>query len=77
MRILHLISQHPESTGSGFYLQNVIRQAAAAGHRSYLVAGISDNQLPSLDGIDPTDCRFVSCGGESSPSACCGAVLEG
>jgi glycosyltransferase involved in cell wall biosynthesis len=62
MRILHLISQHPESTGSGFYLQNVIRQAAAAGHRNYLVAGISANQLPLLDGIGPTDCRFVSFG---------------
>lgn len=62
MRILHLISQHPESTGSGFYLQNVIRQAAAAGHRNSLVAGISDNQLPSLDGITPADCRFISFG---------------
>jgi len=25
IRILHIISQRPDSTGSGFYLQNMIR----------------------------------------------------
>ncbi|KJS02481.1 MAG: hypothetical protein VR65_05325 [Desulfobulbaceae bacterium BRH_c16a] len=64
MKILHLLSQHPESTGSGFYLQNVIRQAAATGHQNFLVAGISGHQFPSLDGINPDACRFVSFGGE-------------
>jgi glycosyltransferase involved in cell wall biosynthesis len=60
MKILHIISQHPESTGSGFYLQNVIRQAAAAGHRNLLVAGISGGRTPSLEGITPESCRYVS-----------------
>jgi glycosyltransferase involved in cell wall biosynthesis len=64
MKILHLISQHPESTGSGFYLRNVIRQAVATGHRNFLVAGISGHQYPALDGIDPGACRFVRFGGE-------------
>ncbi len=59
MKILHLISQHPESTGSGFYLQNIIRQATGAGHQNYLVAGISGNRLPQLDCITSQSCRFA------------------
>lgn len=59
MKILHLISQHPESTGSGFYLQNIIRQASMLGHQNYLVAGVSGKMLPQLDCIDGQSCRFV------------------
>ena len=59
MKILHLISQHPESTGSGFYLQNIIRQAAAIGHQNFLIAGVSGNMLPRLDCIESQSCRFV------------------
>jgi glycosyltransferase involved in cell wall biosynthesis len=59
MKILHLISQHPESTGSGFYLQNIIRQATAVGHQNYLVAGISGNMFPQLNCIDRQFCRYV------------------
>ncbi len=59
MKILHLISQHPESTGSGFYLQNIIRRATIAGHQNFLVAGISGNRLPQLDCIKKQSCRFV------------------
>ena len=59
MKILHLISQHPESTGSGFYLQNIIRQAAAAGHQNFLVAGLSGERIPSIPGIDREHCHFV------------------
>ena len=59
MKILHLISQHPESTGSGFYLQNIIHQATVDGHQNFLVAGISGNRLPQLDCIKIQSCRFV------------------
>jgi hypothetical protein len=31
MKILHLLSQLPEATGSGIYLQAVMRQAARCG----------------------------------------------
>ncbi len=62
MKILHLISQHPESTGSGFYLQNIIRQAAAVGHRNYLIAGISGDVMPEIPGINRNCCRFVRFG---------------
>ena len=59
MKILHLISQHPESTGSGFYLQNIIRQARVAGHQNFLIAGTSGSRLPQLDCIKAQSCRFV------------------
>lgn len=59
MKILHIISQHPESTGSGIYLQNIIRQAAAAGHQNYLVAGISGKERPQLDCIGEKQCKFL------------------
>lgn len=62
MKILHLISQHPESTGSGFYLQNLIRQAAAAGHQNFLIAGMTGERIPRIPGIDPDHCRFVRFG---------------
>jgi glycosyltransferase involved in cell wall biosynthesis len=59
LKILHLISQHPESTGSGFYLQNIIQQAAASGHRNFLIAGITGDRIPEIPGIDRDFCRFV------------------
>jgi len=62
MKILHLISQHPESTGSGIYLQNIMRQAATAGHENFLIAGISDGQVPELSCIDKDRCLFVNFG---------------
>ena len=59
MKILHLISQHPESTGSGFYLQNIICQAAAAGHQNFLIAGMTGERIPLIPGIDREHCHFV------------------
>ena len=59
MNILHVISQHPESTGSGIYLQNLLRQATVAGHRNFLVAGVTGDCLPRLEGIAEDCCRFV------------------
>ncbi|MBT8352166.1 MAG: glycosyltransferase family 4 protein [Deltaproteobacteria bacterium] len=50
MKILHLLSQRPDSTGSGIYVQAMIREAAACGYDNYLIAGV-----PS-DGCDGTDC---------------------
>ena len=63
MNILHVISQHPASTGSGVYLQNLLRQASAAGHRNLLVAGVAGAGPAVLDGIDASRCRFVTFAG--------------
>ena len=39
LKILHLLSQRPDSTGSGIYVQAMIREASAYGYDNYLVAG--------------------------------------
>lgn len=67
MRILHLLSQRPECTGSGIYLQNIIRRAAAAGHRNFLVAGIPLDTPPLLTSIDEEHCSFVTFSGGDLP----------
>jgi glycosyltransferase involved in cell wall biosynthesis len=40
MRLLHCLSQIPGRTGSGVYLQAIIRAAAAAGYRPAVVCGL-------------------------------------
>jgi glycosyltransferase involved in cell wall biosynthesis len=40
MKILHLLSQRPDSTGSGVYVQAIMAQASRRGHTNALVAGI-------------------------------------
>lgn len=62
MRILHLLSQHPESTGSGIYLQNILKESKKAGHDNYLIAGISQPKQPSLEGLSPENCNYVKFG---------------
>lgn len=60
MKILHLISQHPESTGSGYYVQNIINQAQLKGHDNRLIAGVSDENRPELPGMHSNSCHFVT-----------------
>jgi len=50
LKILHLLSQRPDSTGSGIYVQAMIREAKACGYDNYLVAGVRS------DGCDDTEC---------------------
>lgn len=59
LRILHVLSQRPDSTGSGIYLQAMVREASARGHENFIVAGIQADHEAELDGIDPNQCRFV------------------
>lgn len=59
MRILHLLNQHPESTGSGYYLRHVIARAAAHGHTNCLVAGLTGNMEIDLEGVEADHCHFV------------------
>jgi glycosyltransferase involved in cell wall biosynthesis len=63
LKILHLISQRPDATGSGIYLQAMLRESAARGHRNFLVAGIQSDRPASLDCIPPEHCRYVAFGG--------------
>lgn len=45
LKILHLLSQRPDSTGSGIYAQAMIREASAYGYDNYLVAGIRNERV--------------------------------
>lgn len=50
LKILHVLSQRPDSTGSGIYVQAMIREAAKCGLENFLVAGLNSN------GCDDTFC---------------------
>ncbi|MDJ0721012.1 MAG: glycosyltransferase family 4 protein [Desulfobacterales bacterium] len=67
LKILHLLSQRPDSTGSGIYLQAMVREAAVRGHDNYVVAGIQSERQTELDGIGTDRCRFVVFDGEDIP----------
>ncbi len=48
MKVLHILSQMPDYTGSGKYVQEMIRQGQARGHEVFLVAGVAaDFEMPS------------------------------
>ncbi len=63
MKILHILSQRPDSTGSGYYIQNMIRLAARAGHQNHLIAGVPAREKPVPDFIDNGSYDFVTFGG--------------
>jgi alpha-maltose-1-phosphate synthase len=62
LKILHVLSQRPDSTGSGIYLQAMLREAAVRHHFNSLVAGIQSDQPVDLDDIAPDQSLFVRFG---------------
>jgi glycosyltransferase involved in cell wall biosynthesis len=67
LKILHVLGQRPDSTGSGIYLQSMMREAAKRGHDNFMIAGIQPGSAPELHGIALEQCRFVRFGGEDIP----------
>lgn len=59
MRILHLLSQRPDATGSGIYLQAMVRHAAARGWENHLVAGVPCGFAPQVEGIGAYQCGLI------------------
>ncbi len=43
LKILHVLSQRPDSTGSGIYIQAMIRESEKCGFDNFLVAGLSSD----------------------------------
>ena len=64
LKILHVLGQRPDATGSGIYLQSMMREAAAAGHDNVMIAGIQSDRDAELHGVTPNQCRFVRFNGE-------------
>ena len=60
LKILHLISQRPDSTGSGIYVQAMIREATACGYDNYLVAGVRSDCCDDTDCIGQNNSMFVT-----------------
>jgi len=59
MKILHAISQRPDSTGSGIYLQAILSASAAAGYENSLIAGIPEGPVPKLTGVAPGSSTYI------------------
>jgi len=59
MKILHVIGQRPEKTGSGVYLQAIAKESKKQGHQNYLVAGVPLNKIPESENIPPDCCQYV------------------
>ena len=67
MKILHLLSQRPEATGSGIYIQAMIREAARRGHENFLLAGVPRGEEVHPAGLASTACEFVTFHGGDLP----------
>lgn len=59
MKVLHILSQMPDFTGSGKYVQEMIRQGQARGHETFLVAGVAADFTMPPDLIQQGRCRVV------------------
>ncbi len=59
MKILHIISQAPDFTGSGKFIRELIRQGTRNSHENYLVAGVQTGfEMPEAL-IEKDHCLFV------------------
>ena len=59
MKILHVIGQRPEKTGSGIYLRAIARESEKHGHQNYMVAGVPLDDIPDLACISRDCCQYV------------------
>ena len=66
LKILHVLSQRPDATGSGIYIQAMLREAASAGHQNALVSGVQCDCPARPDGVKANDCRFVTFGADNA-----------
>ncbi len=64
MKILHLLSQRPDSTGSGIYLRAMIEHAASKGYINGLVAGIQHQDQTVVEQIPDECCSYATFGEE-------------
>jgi glycosyltransferase involved in cell wall biosynthesis len=66
MRLLHILSQRPGRSGSGVFLQAMVREASRRGHRQHVMAagppGTSSAELPGIGPDEFTPIEFPSPG---------------
>ena len=59
MKILHILGQRPERTGSGIYLHAIMCRAQAHGYSNHMLAGIPAGQTPELENLAANHCSYV------------------
>lgn len=62
LKILHVISQRPDSTGSGIYLQEIMKESAKKGHENFLLAALPALEELGVPGTIEPHCHFVHFG---------------
>ncbi len=67
MKILHILSQKPEATGSGIYVTAMIKNAAARGHENYLIAGVPRDFEPDPEILGTESYSFIRFEGGDLP----------
>ena len=67
MRILHILSQLPDRTGSGVYLQSLVREAARVGHEQRVLAAANHDQEVSLPSLPEEQLNLVRFNSERLP----------
>lgn len=60
LKILHVLSQRPDSTGSGIYVQAMLREASSCGYDNFLVAGLGSAGCDDTGCIDYDKSIFVT-----------------
>lgn len=60
LKILHLLSQKPDSTGSGIYVQAMIREAKGCGNNNFLVAAVQSGSCYTIDCIEPDNRLLIN-----------------
>ena len=64
MKILHILSQAPDFTGSGKFIQEILKNAALNGHENFLITGIQSNFNIDKSIIAKENCIFIQFDGK-------------
>lgn len=65
MRVLFVLSQRPELTGSGITLDALVREATSDGHEAFVLCGVpAEDPVPSVGDLDPTRISTVTFGND-------------
>ena len=59
LKILHALSQRPEMTGSGIYVEAIIKESGKSGFSNYRVAGVPADRFDPAKIVSPADGAYV------------------
>ena len=59
LKILHLLSQRPDSTGSGYYIQAMLKKSTENEHDNYLLAGLHSKDIPDIEVVPKDKREFI------------------